>query len=254
MTIHSQLAFLPNAIDLRLAYRHTPGTGPTIVFLPGYASDMEGGKATALFQWAQAQGRACLLFDYTGTGASEGAFADQTLTGWLGDVLTLTDALIAGQMMLVGSSMGGWLMLLAALQRPAKVAGLIGIAAAPDFTQWGFTDHQKHVILENGRWEEPSSYDDSVMVTTKGFWESGQESLLLHNMEGPLDIRCPVRLLHGQRDESVPWELSLQLAQAVRSSDVQVTLIKDGDHRLSRDEDIALLRATTESLLKDIAV
>lgn len=235
---------------LKLAYRHRKGAGPAIVFLPGYASDMEGGKATALFQWAKAEGRECLLFDYAGTGASEGAFEDQTLDGWLGDVLAITDALVKGPMVLVGSSMGGWLMLLAALARPDKVAGLIGIAAAPDFTQWGFTEGQKRAIAENGRWEEPSSYDDSVMVTMRGFWDSGQANLL---MNGPIAFDGPVRLLHGQQDESVPWELSLQIAAALRSADVQVQLIKDGDHRLSRDQDIALLITTANSLLTELS-
>ena len=139
----------------RLAYRHTPGAGPAIVFLPGYMSDMAGGKATALFDWAAAEGHACLLLDYAGCGLSDGLFADQTLLDWRGDVLDLIDAKAEGPVVIVGSSMGGWLMLLTALalvQRDgsARVAGLVGIAAAPDFTDWGFSDAEKAIILAEG--------------------------------------------------------------------------------------------------------
>lgn len=249
----TDIHFHTRADGVRLAYRHTPkvgGTGPVLVFLPGYASDMEGGKATALFEWAAARSHECLLLDYSGCGASEGAFEDGTLDIWRDDVLTLIDALIDGPIILIGSSMGGWIMLLTALARADKIAGLIGIAAAPDFTQWGFTEAKKQVIAETGRWEEPSSYDDTVMVTTREFWESGQANLLL---SGPIHLDCPVRLIHGQRDDAVPWELSLQIAAALRSSDVQVSLVKAGDHRLSRDEDIALLIATADKLLSELS-
>jgi pimeloyl-ACP methyl ester carboxylesterase len=150
---------------------------------------------------------------------------------------------------LVGSSMGGWLMLLAALARPDRVKGLVGIAAAPDFTSWGFSEAQKQTILAAGRLEEPSGYSDQPYVTTRTFWESGETLGLLG---GPIHIHCPVRLLHGQSDADVPWSISVQLAERLRSSDVQATLIKDGDHRLSREADIALLVRVVDALLEAV--
>ena len=231
----------------RLAYRHRRGRGPTILFLPGYMSDMEGGKATALDQWAESQGRAILRFDYAGCGASDGAFDDQTLDGWRDDVLAMIDRVAEGPVVLVGSSMGGWLMLLAALARPERVAGLVGIAAAPDFTSWGFTGEQKLTILREGRLAEPSPYGEAPYVTTRAFWESGERLCLLH---ADIAIDCPVRLLHGQADEDVPWRQSLTLMDRLRSADVQTCLVKDGDHRLSRDQDIALLVTTVNGLLE----
>jgi pimeloyl-ACP methyl ester carboxylesterase len=234
----------------RLAYRHVAGTGPAIVFLPGYMSDMAGGKATALFDWAAAEGRSCLLLDYAGCGLSDGLFADQTLLDWRGDVLDLIDARIKGPVVIVGSSMGGWLMLLAALalvQRdgPGRVAALVGIAAAPDFTDWGFSNAEKAIILAEGELREETSYSDQPYVTTRGFFQSGEASRLLAN---EIPLTCPVRLLHGQEDGDVPGEISLRLSAVLASSDVQVTLVKGGDHRLSRDTDIALLIDTVARL------
>jgi pimeloyl-ACP methyl ester carboxylesterase len=234
--------------DLRLAYRHRPGRGPTIIFLPGYGSDMEGGKATALDAWAEREGRAMLRFDYAGCGASSGAFEAQTLANWRNDVLAMMEDVLEEQpVVLVGSSMGGWLMLLAALARPEQVKGLVGIAAAPDFTAWGFTQDQKMTILQEGRLERPSPYDEQPQVTSRAFWESGETLRLLH---APIGIDCPVRLLHGQADTDVPWLYSLELMKLLRSADVQATFIKDGDHRLSREHDIALLIATVNALLE----
>lgn len=242
----SDLSHLEIGENLRLAYRHRAGRGPTIVFLPGYMSDMEGGKATALDAWAEAEGRAMLRFDYSGCGASDGAFESQTLATWRGDLLALLDEVVEGPVVLVGSSMGGWLMLHAALARPDRVAGLVGIAAAPDFTSWGFTQDQKMTILREGRLEEPNPYGDAPTVTTRGFWESGEGLRLLH---AEIAIDCPVRLLHGQADADVPWAYALELMKRLRSSDVQTTIVKDGDHRLSREPDIALLIATVKGLL-----
>ncbi|OHD03929.1 MAG: alpha/beta hydrolase [Sphingopyxis sp. RIFCSPHIGHO2_01_FULL_65_24] len=235
--------YLDRAARPRLAYRHVAGAGPTIVFLPGYMSDMAGGKATALFDRAAAEGRACLLLDYAGCGLSSGLFAEQTLLDWRGDVLDLIDAKIEGPVIIVGSSMGGWLMLLTALaltarDGPGRVAGLVGIAAAPDFTDWGFTAEEKAIILAEGQLREDTSYSDQPYVTTRGFWQSGEANRLL---DAPIALACPVRLLHGQEDGDVPPEISLRLAAALTSDDVQVTLVKGGDHRLSRDTDIALL-------------
>ena len=242
-------AYLARPDGLRLAYRHSAGAGPTLVFLPGYMSDMEGGKAVALHGWAQRQGRAMLRLDYAGNGASEGRFADGTLASWRDDVLLLIDRLVDGSVVLVGSSMGGWLALLVALAQPERVAGLIGIAAAPDFTQWGFTDADKALLRTEGRIEEPAPYGDQPYVTTRAFWESGQALRLL---EGEIAIDCPVRLLQGQADPDVPWDIALRTAAQLRSSDVQTLLIKDGDHRLSRDGAIALLIRTVSTLLDSL--
>ena len=222
----------------RIAYRHTPGSGPALVFLPGYMSDMAGGKATAVFDWAVAQGRECLLLDYAGCGGSEGLFADGTLSGWRGDVVCLLSALCVHPVVLVGSSMGGWLMLLVALELPLKINALVGIAAAPDFTEWGFADEQKSGLAAGEILYEDNPYGPEPTPTYPLFWADGQANRLL---DREIPLLCPVRLVHGQADPDVPWELSLRLAKALRSADVQVQLVKDGDHRLSREQDIALL-------------
>lgn len=229
------------ADDRPLAYRHRPGLGPTIVFLPGYMSDMEGAKALALDRWAEQHGRAMLRFDYGGVGASGGEFEAQALADWRDDALAMVDQVAEGPVVLVGSSMGGWLMLHVALARPDRVVGLIGIAAAPDYTGWGFTQEEKMTILREGR------IVHGERVTSRAFWESGEGLRLLH---APIDIELPVRLLHGQQDETVPWAYALEIAKQLRSADVQTILVKDGDHRLSRDQDIALLIATVEQLLE----
>lgn len=243
----SELRHLEIGEGLSLAYRYREGRGPTLIFLPGYMSDMEGGKATALDAWAAGEGRAMLRFDYAGCGASGGDFETQTLATWHADVLALIDEVAQGPVVLVGSSMGGWLMLLAALARPERVVGLVGIAAAPDFTSWGFSQPEKLTILQEGRLEQPSPYGDQPYVTTRAFWESGEGLRLLH---AEIAIDCPVRLLHGQQDRDVPWAYSLELMKLLRSADVQATFVKDGDHRLSREADIRLLIATVKGLLE----
>ncbi|HEX8512782.1 MAG TPA: alpha/beta hydrolase [Allosphingosinicella sp.] len=239
--------YLDRGPGRRLAYRHRRGEGPTLVFLPGYMSDMEGSKAAALDSWAQAQGRAMLRFDYSGCGLSEGAFEAQTLAGWRDDSLAMMDSL-EGPLVLVGSSMGGWLMLLCALARPERVSALVGIAAAPDFTEWGFDDAQKATILRSGRIEEPSPYGEPPYVTTRGFWESGEALKLLG---GEIAVHCPVRLLHGLADPDVPWRISLALLERLSSPDVRTILVKGGDHRLSRPGDLALLTETVAGVMPD---
>lgn len=228
-----------------IAYHHVQGAGPTIVFLPGYASDMSGSKAVAIDDWARRTGRACLRFDYAGCGESGGAFEDQTLASWCDDALAVIDAATEGPVVLIGSSMGGWIMLLVALARRDRVAAMVGIAAAPDFTSWGFTPEQKTTLQSEGRIEEFSIYSPQPTVTTRGFWESGEANRLL---DAPIDLTIPARLIHGQRDPDVPWEHSLKLADLLRSDDVQTVLVKDGDHRLSRPQDIAVILKAIEDL------
>jgi pimeloyl-ACP methyl ester carboxylesterase len=232
---------------VKIAYEHSPGRGPTLVFLAGYMSDMTGTKALALEAWTQANGRAMLRFDYSGCGASGGRFEDGTLDIWRDDAL-LAIGLVDGPVVLIGSSMGGWLMLLLARALGDRVEGLVGIAAAPDFTDWGYTPDEKSLIERNGRVDQPSDYGNR-MPTYAAFWRSGEAN---RQLTADIPIHCPIRLLHGQRDADVPWDISMQLAAHLRSDDVQVTLIKSGDHRLSREQDLALLITTVECLLETL--
>ena len=232
-----------------LAYAKREGEGPTIVFLPGYGSDMEGSKAIALDAWAEAQGRAMLRFDYRGCGQSEGVFGEATLDNWRDDALDLIDGLTDGPLILVGSSMGGWLMLLIALDRPERVAALVGIAAAPDFTSWGYDDAQRAAIENDGLIAIEHPDYDAPEITTRAFLHSGQANLLL---EDEIPIDCPVRLLHGQDDRDVPPSIAFRLGRALRSADVQTMLVKGGGHRLSRPGDLALLMTTVGALIETL--
>jgi pimeloyl-ACP methyl ester carboxylesterase len=229
----------------RLAYRLVPGGGPPLVFLPGYMSDMAGSKATALADWAVANDRACLLLDYSGCGASDGTFAEGTLSRWTEEVLALIDAYLRGPVVLVGSSMGGWLMLMAGLALGPRLAGLIGIAAAPDFTEWGYSAQEKARLAAGETVLQPNPYGPRPTPIHAPFWQDGQRNRVL---EGPIALSCPVRLLHGLADAEVPFATSLRLASVLDSTDVHVTLVKGGDHRLSRPEDLALLLRTVAAL------
>ncbi|MFN2099467.1 alpha/beta hydrolase [Altererythrobacter sp. MF3-039] len=232
----------------RIAYRFNAGSGPALVFLPGYMSDMDGGKATTLFEWASGEGRAALLLDYSGCGQSSGNFADGTLSLWREEVLALIDARLTGdRVVVVGSSMGGWLMLLVGLALGDRLAGLLGIASAPDFTEWGRWEADKARLAAGEIVFDENPYGPEPTPMHPGFWQNGQSQLLLG---GTIGLDCPVRLLHGQQDEDVPWEITMRLARALGSPDVQVTLVKDGDHRLSREQDIALLVRTVSALLE----
>ena len=241
--IAARLHTLPDG--RQIAYRHAPGAGPALVFLPGYMSNMTGGKASAVFDWAVAQGRECLLMDYSGCGESDGQFADGTLARWRDEVVALVAALCGPCVVLIGSSMGGWLMLLAALAMPQRIHALVGIAAAPDFTDWGYSAEQKAALAAGQTVFEDNAYGPEPTPIHPAFWADGEAQRLL---DAAIALDCPVRLLHGQADADVPWQVSLRLAEALRSADVQVTLVKDGDHRLSRDQDIALLLRTIEML------
>lgn len=241
--------FLDRGDGVRLAYRHRAGTGATCVFLPGYMSDMESTKALATDTWAAATGQACLRLDYSGCGASEGDFAHGSISRWRDDVLALIDQLIPGPVLLIGSSMGGWVALLVAQALGPRVKALVGIAAAPDFTDWGLalTPADYVTLARDGRITRPSAYADSPYIYTRTLIEDGARQ---RQLVAPIALDIPVRLFHGQNDPDVPWQLSLDLAAKLRSSDVQVNLIKDGDHRLSRPADVALLLATLATLLE----
>ena len=233
----------------RTAFRHAAGRGPALVFLPGYMSDMDGGKASALFDWAAQQERESLLLDYSGCGSSDGDFADGTLSKWRDEIVELVEAQVSGPVVLVGSSMGGWLMLLVAAKLGHRLAGLVGIAAAPDFSDWGYDASQKRQLEGGETVFEDNPYGPDPTPTYAGFWRDAQTHRLLAS---GIDLTCPVRLLHGQRDADVPWNVSMQLAQALRSDAVQVHLVKDGDHRLSRPQDIRLLLTVVANLLDSL--
>lgn len=225
----------------RIAYRHRAGTGPALVFLPGYMSDMAGGKASAVFAWAEAQERECLLLDYSGCGQSDGAFADGTLSRWRDEVLALIAARVTHPAVLIGSSMGGWLMLLVGAGLGQRLHALVGIAAAPDFTEWGRSEADKARLAAGETVFDANPYGPEPTPMHPGFWADGQTNRLL---DDTIALDCPVRLIHGMEDADVPWEVSRRTMHALRSRQVQLILVKDGDHRLSRDEDIALLLRT----------
>lgn len=229
----------------RIAHRLRPGASPTLVFLPGYASDMEGAKALALDEFAERRGLAMLRFDYSGTGSSSGRFEDGTLARWLEESLVAIDQLTKGPIVVIGSSMGGWIALHLALLRAERVSALVGIAAAPDFTEWGFSSKQKSALLQHRRFEDPSGSDPNVV--TRQFWESGQQLLLL---DKTIDVNCPVRLIHGELDEEVPIEIAFRAMRAIRSGDVQLAIIKGGTHRLSQPLEIEALLRTVAGLLE----
>jgi len=230
----------------RIAYRLRQGRSPTLLFLPGYASDMEGAKALAIDAFAERRGLAMLRFDYSGTGSSAGSFEDGTLAFWLEESLTVIDELTRGPLGVIGSSMGGWIALHLALLRPDRVGALVGIAAAPDFTEWGFSAEQKAELESTGRMEEPNPYGPEPQVFTRGFWDSGQQLRLLG---GEIAVVCPVRLIHGDKDEDVPIAVAHRTLNALRSGDVQLLTIKGGGHRLSEPHEIdAILRAVGELL------
>ncbi len=233
-----------------IAYHRHPGKSPGVVFLGGFMSDMTGTKARRLDAFCRARGQAYLRFDYFAHGRSSGDFADATIGRWKADALAVLDRLTEGPQILVGSSLGGWLMLLAALARPERIAGLVGIAAAPDATEdlmWQrFPPDMREAILRDGAARLPSEYSAEGYLFTRPLIEEGRLHLL---MRSTIPVTCPVRLLHGMKDPDVPWQTSLALAEKLASRDVAVTLVKDGDHRLSGESDLTLLTRTVTGLL-----
>lgn len=235
---------------LSIAYRKSDGRSPGVIFLPGFGSDMGGSKARHLAAWAEREGRAFLRFDYFGHGHSSGDFELGTIGHWGNDALALLDIVAApGPQVLVGSSMGGWLMLLVAQSRPERIAGMVGIAAAPDFTEDLIWDQlgpaQRDALMQEGRLVIPSDYDAPYRIT-RTLIEEGRNHLVLRS---PLHLEAPLRLLHGTEDKDVPWERSLSLLDAYEGRDARLTLVKGGDHRLSRPEDLDLLTATVAEVL-----
>jgi hypothetical protein len=232
----------------QIAWRAVDGAGPTVVWLGGFRSDMTGTKAQALADWATSRGRACLRFDYFAHGASSGDFLQGTVTRWRADALAVLDRLSEGPLILVGSSMGGWLACLAALARPERVAGLVLIAPAADFTErliWaGMDAAARRAVEEDGVWLRPSAYGDPYPISRALIEDGARWSIL----PGPVGITAPVRILQGGADPDVPWRHALALAEAIESHDLVFTLIRDGDHRLSRPRDIARLIAAVEDI------
>ncbi|MFN9928595.1 MAG: alpha/beta fold hydrolase [Phenylobacterium sp.] len=240
---------LERADDERLAWRRVAGAGPTVVWLGGFRSEMSGTKAQALADWALARSRAFLRFDYLGHGVSSGAFETGTIGRWREDALAVIDALTEGPLVLVGSSMGGWLAVLAALARPERVQALVLIAPAADFTEAlmapEIPPEGRAALARNGVWLRPSLYGDPYPITARLLEEGKVWSVLTG---ATIPITAPVRILQGGEDPDVPWRHALRLAEALEGPDVVFTLIRDGDHRLSREADIARLIAEIESV------
>lgn len=235
-----------------IAYRHTAPLRPQVpgvIFLGGFRSDMTGTKAVALEDWARRTGHGCIRFDYQGHGRSSGRWEDGTVGTWLEDALAVLDRVAEGPQVLVGSSMGGWIAHLAAIARPERVVGLACVAPAADFTErlirQRLSPEQQAALERDGFFVQPSAYDPAGYRITRALLDEGRRHLLLGR---PIPVRCPVRLLHGQRDADVPWQVSLDLARDLESGDVRVVLVKDGDHRLSRPQDIDLLCRTVGEL------
>lgn len=248
MTDNSAPDFL-NGPNGRLAYRRLEGRAPGLVWLGGFKSDMTGTKAAFIADWAAKNRRACLRFDYSGHGESDGRFEDGTISAWLDDALAAFDALTTGPQILIGSSMGGWIAALLALRRPERIAAIVFIAPAPDFTEalmWReMNEETRERLLREGRIEEASEYSDAPTIITRALIEDGRRHLLLG---GPVEITCPVRILQGMADPDVPWRHALRFAEAIEGGDVELTLVKTGDHRLSAPADLERLGATISRL------
>jgi pimeloyl-ACP methyl ester carboxylesterase len=242
--------FLTTAAGRKIAYHRVAGKGPGVVFLGGFRSDMEGSKALFLHDWAQARGRAFVRFDYSGHGQSSGDFLDGCIGDWAEDALAVVQALTEGPQILVGSSMGGWIALLVARAQPARVAGLVGVAAAPDFTEdsmWaGFDADQRAALREGGQVALPSEYSDEPYVITRRLIEDGRDHLVLR---APLDLPFAVRLLQGSADTDVPVTVAQRLFDHAQSPDMVLTLRKGADHRFSTPECLAMIAQAVEEVL-----
>ncbi|MEM1192955.1 MAG: alpha/beta hydrolase [Pseudomonadota bacterium] len=229
----------------RLAYAHCAGVSPGLVWLGGFRSDMRGSKAEFMEDWARKNGRASLRFDYSGHGESDGDFADGTIGQWASDAAHILTTLTDGPQILIGSSMGGWIAMLLAQRHPDRVAGMVLIAPAPDFTEalmWpGMDEATRQTLLTDGRIETPSAYSNEPEVITRALIEDGRKHLVL---DGTIPVSGPVRILQGMRDEDVPWAHALRVVDCLDSDDIDCTLVKDGDHRLSSGRDLDRLGRT----------
>jgi pimeloyl-ACP methyl ester carboxylesterase len=238
----------------KLAYAHRPGRLPGVLFCTGFNSDMGGDKAMAIAAWCRSQGRQFTRFDYSGHGASSGNFEDGTLGDWLEDALAIFDRVTSGQQIIVGSSMGAWVMLLLAVARSQRVNSLLAIAPAPDFTRYMLRERlsaaQVAQLAEDGYCQIDNQYDDGqpYRIRRRLLEEAEQHEML----DTVIGIDCPVRIIHGQRDQDIPWQRSLQLVEALRSDDVELQLVKQGDHRLSTAVDIQRMLATLEQLVGQV--
>ncbi len=245
----SEPQFLLTPQGRRIAYQRTEGAEPGVVFLGGFRSDMTGTKAQFLEDWARARGRAFLRFDYSGHGVSSGDFLEGAIGDWAEDAIAAIDALTEGPQLLVGSSMGGWIAMRVALALPDRVAGLVGIAAAPDFTEDGmwseFTEAQRAELMQTGQLALPSDYSDEPYIITRRLIEDGRDHLVLRD---PLSLPFPVRLLQGTADSDVPVSVALRLLEHADSPDLRLTLVKGADHRFSDETCLALLARTLEEL------
>jgi pimeloyl-ACP methyl ester carboxylesterase len=239
----------------RIAYHRVDGATPTVVFLGGFASDMTGDKALFLERHCAARGQAFVRLDYQGHGASSGCFEDGTIGAWAGDARAVVEAVTTGPLVLVGSSMGGWVMLIVARALADRVGGLVGIASAPDFTEdlmrTRLLAEHAEALARDGQVRLPSAYDPDGYVVTGHLLEEARAHLQLR---APVPLRCPVRLVHGMADPDVPWQTSLGLVECLDSSDVRLTLVKDAGHRLSEPRQLALIASTLDELLETIAI
>lgn len=226
----------------KLAYKYQDGKGPTVVFFAGFMSDMEGSKALALDAFCQARGQAYVRFDYSGHGRSSGDFTDGTIGAWKEDALAIIDQVTKGDLILVGSSMGGWIGILCALARKARVKGFVGLAAAPDFTRelcWDqYSDEIKATLKRDGVYYEACDYGDDPYAMTLTLLQEGNDHLI---MDRQIDLDCPVRLIQGMKDPDVPWATAQRISDRLKSEDVVITYVKNGDHRLSTDADLKRL-------------
>ncbi|UTW55549.1 carboxylesterase [Kordiimonas sp. SCSIO 12610] len=248
--------FIRTSHGTKIAYHKTPAVrakSPGVVFLGGFMSDMEGSKALALEAMCKAENRSFVRFDYSGHGQSSGKFEDGTIGLWLKDALAVIDELTEGPQILVGSSMGGWISLLAAKARRARVAGFIGIAAAPDFTvrMWNeeFSDDQRRAILDEGFVKIPTEYGDQPYTITKALMDDGWQNRVVH---GPIHLDVPVRLIQGLEDADVPWQTALNIADKLTGDDVDIILVPGGDHRLSTDHDLERLKDQVSMIAKKL--
>lgn len=237
-----------------IAYRRLMGHNPGVVFIHGYRSDMEGGKALALESWCRETGRAFLRFDMFGHGQSTGHVEDGTIGRWADDAEAVVSQLTEGPQILVGSSLGGWIALLTALRLRPRIVGLVGVAAAPDFTEdlmWNaFSPEQRRQLIEQGHVVEENCYEpNNPWIIPRRLIEDGRNHLLLRDA---INLYCPVRLIQGQKDADVPWNTALRIAESLASDNVEITLVKDGDHRLSRDQDLARLVGVVATLAEQV--